>query len=138
MPGGDGTGPAGLGPMTGRAAGYCAGYSAPGYMNPIPGRGYFGRGYSGRGRGFYGRGGGRGRRNWYYATGLPGWVRAAQGLPAWGGQGANPYNPWGAAEITPQQEADMLKEQARAMQEEINSINQRITELESAAKPKKS
>ncbi|MBN2210726.1 MAG: DUF5320 domain-containing protein, partial [Sedimentisphaerales bacterium] len=25
MPGGDGTGPAGFGPMTGRAAGFCAG-----------------------------------------------------------------------------------------------------------------
>ena len=38
MPGGDRTGPAGFGPMTGRAAGYCAGYTVPGYMNPIPGR----------------------------------------------------------------------------------------------------
>ena len=131
MPGGDGTGPRGLGPMTGRAAGYCAGYPVPGYMNPIAGRGYFG---GGRGMG---RGGGRGRRNWYYATGLSGWARAAQGLPAWGGGGAYPYNPWGA-EITPQQESEMLKEQARAMQEEINSINERIKELESTAKSKKS
>ena len=38
MPLGDGTGPAGLGPMTGRAAGYCAGYGVPGFMNPIRGR----------------------------------------------------------------------------------------------------
>ncbi len=60
MPGGDGTGPGGMGPMTGRAAGYCAGYPVPGYMNPIPGGyGYgFGRGGWGRGRG---RGGSRGR-----------------------------------------------------------------------------
>jgi hypothetical protein len=139
MPRGDGTGPMGLGPMTGRAAGYCAGYSVPGYMNPVSGRGYFGWG-----RGM-GRGGGRGRRNWYYATGLPGWSRAAQGLPAWGSGGAypyygapyaNPYNPWGTT-ITPQQEADMLREQAKAMQEEISSINQRIKELESAAKDEK-
>jgi len=36
MPGGDGTGPMGLGPMTGRAAGYCAGYPVPGYMRPRP------------------------------------------------------------------------------------------------------
>ncbi len=43
MPGGDGTGPAGLGPMTGRAAGFCAGYGVPGYMNPIAGRlGFYG------------------------------------------------------------------------------------------------
>ncbi len=84
MPRGDGTGPAGLGPMTGRAAGVCAGYSVPGYMNPIAGRtGYgpvapavgpygaafygfgvpYGRGINpwlGRGFGF-GRGFGRGR-----------------------------------------------------------------------------
>jgi len=43
MPLGDGTGPAGMGPMTGRAAGYCAGYGVPGYMNPIPGRLGYGR-----------------------------------------------------------------------------------------------
>jgi len=42
MPFGDGTGPMGLGPMTGRAAGYCAGYPVPGYMNPYPGYGYWG------------------------------------------------------------------------------------------------
>jgi len=54
MPGGDRTGPGGEGPMTGRVAGYCAGYSVPGYANPIfrCGRGW-GRGYGrGRGRGF--------------------------------------------------------------------------------------
>ena len=37
MPGGNMTGPMGLGPMTGRAAGLCAGYPAPGYMSPGPG-----------------------------------------------------------------------------------------------------
>ena len=57
MPRGDKTGPYGAGPMTGRAAGYCAGYTVPGYMNTGGGysRGY-GRGW---GRGF-GRGWGRG------------------------------------------------------------------------------
>ena len=35
MPRGDGKGPAGLGPMIGRAAGFCAGYPAPIYMNPV-------------------------------------------------------------------------------------------------------
>jgi hypothetical protein len=47
MPRGDKTGPSGAGPMTGRAAGYCAGYTFPGYINPR--RGY-GRGF---GRGWY-------------------------------------------------------------------------------------
>ena len=35
MPFGDGTGPMGMGPMTGRSAGYCAGYGMPGYNNPV-------------------------------------------------------------------------------------------------------
>ena len=60
MPGGDRTGPAGMGPMTGRGAGYCAGYSVPGYANPIAGRGFGGYGAFGRGRG---GGMGMGRRN---------------------------------------------------------------------------
>ena len=43
MPFGDRTGPAGLGPMTGRVAGFCAGYPVPGYMNPAVGRaGFYG------------------------------------------------------------------------------------------------
>jgi len=40
MPLGDGTGPAGMGPMTGRAMGYCAGYPVPGFMNPGFGPGW--------------------------------------------------------------------------------------------------
>ena len=59
MPRGDGTGPMGMGPMTGRAAGYCAGFGVPGYMNAGPGFGY--RRALGRGFGSgYGFGGGRG------------------------------------------------------------------------------
>jgi len=46
MPKGDGTGPNGQGPMTGRGLGYCAGYPMPGFMNCRFGRGM------GRGRGF--------------------------------------------------------------------------------------
>ncbi|MBN2590729.1 MAG: DUF5320 domain-containing protein [Sedimentisphaerales bacterium] len=55
MPRGDRTGPAGMGPMTGRATGFCAGFQAPGFMN------------RGGGRGFGGRGAGRGWRNRYCA-----------------------------------------------------------------------
>jgi len=69
MPGGDHTGPLGQGLRTGRAAGYCAGYDMPGYMNPIPGYGF------GRGRGGGWGGGGRGWRHRFYATGLTGWQR---------------------------------------------------------------
>lgn len=52
MPGGDRTGPMGIGPMSGRSAGYCAGFNTPGYANPAgmyPG-GY--RFFNHRGRGF--------------------------------------------------------------------------------------
>ena len=45
MPFGNGTGPAGMGPMTGRAAGFCTGFGVPGYMNPVAGRaGFYGFG----------------------------------------------------------------------------------------------
>ena len=115
MPRGDGTGPLGLGPMTGRGAGYCAGYPAPGYANPGPGRGWgfgYGRGF-GRGRG-WGRGFGRrfgfGWEAYPYAYGSP------YGYPA---------------NVTPKQEADMLRAEAKAMQEEISAINQRVKDLES-------
>lgn len=43
MPGGDRTGPRGMGPMTGRGAGYCAEYNE-GSLNPMPRRGAFARG----------------------------------------------------------------------------------------------
>jgi hypothetical protein len=48
MPRGDGTGPTGMGPITGRAAGRCAENETGGYANPGAGRG-LGRG---RGMGF--------------------------------------------------------------------------------------
>jgi len=64
MPFGDGTGPAGLGPMTGRAAGFCAGYPMPGYMNPMLGRfGFYGPtvpAFAPYGARFYGYGAGYG------------------------------------------------------------------------------
>jgi hypothetical protein len=121
MPRGDRRGPAGFGPMTGRAAGYCAGYSVPGYMNPVRGRGFFGRG---RGRGF---GQGRGYRNMYWATGLPGWSRFGDFLPA----DADVYS-YGAAAPTPKQEAEVLKNQVKYMQESMAALNKRIGELENS------
>jgi len=69
MPFGDRTGPRGMGPMTGRGAGYCAGFSRPGFANPIPGRQWFGFGWRGRGRG---RGRGFGWR-WYTPYRYPWW-----------------------------------------------------------------
>ena len=123
MPYGDRTGPFGLGPRTGRASGYCAGYTAPGYMNPMPGQGFgFGIGR-----------GGRGRRNWFYATGLTRWLRAAYGYPYRGAGDANLPVP---LTVTREQELDMLKSQAEHLEKTLADMNQRMQELESEKKKK--
>ncbi len=111
MPGGDRTGPAGMGPMTGRAMGFCAGYPVPGTMNPVGG------GFRGFGRG---RGGGRGWRHQFYATGVPGWARGGYGFGA-----AVPMAPSAESEL------EALKQQAEFMQSSLNQINQRIQDIES-------
>lgn len=108
MPAGDGTGPLGLGPMTGRGAGYCAGYPVTGYINPIPGFWGWGRGWSGRGRGW---------RHWYYLTGLPGWARTPASYVQYPG-------------INPQDELNILKNQAQVLKEQLEGIENRIKVLE--------
>ena len=115
MPGGDKTGPRGEGPMTGRQAGYCSGYDAPGYANPWPRWGWGrGGGFGWRGRG--GWGGGRGWRHRFYATGRPGW--AAYG----------PY--WGPPPMTHEQEIDNLRTYAENLEEELRQVKERIEGLE--------
>ncbi len=120
MPRGDSTGPAGMGPMTGRAAGYCAGYQTPGYANSARGRGFWG----------CGRGGGRGWRNWFRATGLPWWARAGYGFPAGGPVPMAPYAP--AADRGP--ELEDLREQAGFFERALGEIRRRIDQLESEHK----
>ena len=110
MPAGNHTGPRGQGPMTGRAAGYCAGYSVPGYMNPIPGRG---PGF-GWGRG---RGSGRGR-----------WFRGGTGT------GFIPYEIPVPAQPSREQEIDMLKQQAEYFKTTLEEISERIEELKAPKK----
>ena len=119
MPRGDRTGPTGMGPMTGRVAGYCAGYGMPGFANPAFGRGFgFGRG---GGRGF--GGGGWGRRNWFCATGMPGWM--GYGVYA---------APFQAPDADTEKQA--LRSQANAIRSELEAIDKRLTELEAGAESK--
>jgi hypothetical protein len=131
MPRGDGTGPAGMGPMTGRAAGYCAGYPVPGYMNPVPGYG-FGRGFNrgfGRGLGF----GFRGARGWRGYGGMPyGTAAYGYGVPY---QAPPAYYtaPYGAGP-SPEQELDALKGQAEYFEDALEGIKKRIQELEAEKK----
>ena len=115
MPRGDRTGPMGSGPMTGRGAGYCGGVGEPGFMNPA------------------GRGGGRGRRHWFYATGLPGWARAGMGLPAWGAPLAPPAPV--AAATASGAEVAALKAHAAHLEQTLQSMKKRIQNLEGTAKP---
>jgi len=88
--------------MSGRQAGYCSGYDAPGYANPAP--------RLGLARGC--RGGRRGQRHMYYATGLPRWARGEAVTPA------------------PQQQLDALKHQAEWLQDQLEAVVQRIGEIE--------
>lgn len=120
MPRGDRTGPMGMGPLTGRGAGYCVGAGVPGYANPVAGRGFgLGGGRMGSGRGV--GGGGRGRRNMYYATGLPGWRR-------FGGY-AQPF-----PEVNAETERQALRNEARALQSELDQIKKRLAEFETETK----
>ena len=43
---------------------------------------------------------------------------------------ATPYDPWGAAELTPEQELDFLKAEAQQVRDELTAIEERIQELE--------
>jgi hypothetical protein len=122
MPRGDRTGPEGIGHMTGRGAGYCAGYGMPGFMNPA----------SGSFAGGFGLGRGRGRRNRYYATGLPGWQRGPMGSPDAYPPYAPPVSPDympPVPQLTREQEANALREQVEMMQENIEAARERLEKL---------
>lgn len=119
MPRGDGTGPWGQGPMTGRAAGYCAGYDQPGAASPGPGRGY-------------GRGQGRGLGPW-------GWGRGAGGGRGmrWGTPGGW-VGPVGPAEPTPLPAVDektVLERQREGLRAQLEQLEARLKSLEGPAAP---
>ncbi len=115
MPGRNGTGPNGMGPMTGRGAGPCGGSAGQGWTNRAGGG--FGMGY--------GRGGGRGR----------GWRQDWSGGP-WGGRRGGGYGaaygypvPYGQPD--PDLEKQALADQAKALQAQLDSIQNRLAEIES-------
>ncbi|MBN1873406.1 MAG: DUF5320 domain-containing protein, partial [Anaerolineae bacterium] len=88
--------------------GYCAGYDAPGYANPLPGRGLgmgrrFGWGRGG-GRGWWGRG--YGRRQPFYETMPPAWTPP-----------------------TREQEIASLQAEAGWLKEQLDAIMQRLSEI---------
>jgi hypothetical protein len=126
MPRGDGTGPLGMGPKTGRGAGFCTGYDVAGYANPWFGRGYFCRG------GNFGRSGmpAGGRsfrwRNWYNATGEPFWARGRQLSWNWP-QGQTPQQE--SSPANNEAEINYLKNEASILENELKNIKERLENL---------
>lgn len=100
MPRGNRSGPMGMGPRTGRGAGFCAGFANPGFANP---GGYRGPGCA-RGRGY---------RNMYCRTGLPGWASA------------NFFYPGGPI----LDEEEVLKQQETGLEEQLRRVKERRRQL---------
>ena len=126
MPKGNGNGPMGMGPMTGRGMGYCAGLAEPGYQNRNgfgAGNGYrSGAGYgNGNGAGYgkrsgFGCGGRRGNRHMFYATGQPRRARYRKLVNA---------GPEAAFD-----EKTALKNQAAFLAVQLEQVNKRLSDLE--------
>lgn len=106
MPGGDGTGPMGMGSMTGCGAGFCAGVPYAGYANSYVAP--------------CGFGGRRGFRRMYYATNLPGWARFGY-----------PQNVGATEPIN--DEREFLSRQADYLENQLKQVKNRISDLEENA-----
>ncbi len=122
MPGFDGTGPRGMGPMTGGGRGFCSpwGIGAAFRAGVIP------------------------SYPWApYPYGSPGAIPSYRGYAPYGGPGAMPFyggyapgtapatpgaTPY-APQMAPEQELDYLKNQAQMMREQLERIEARIREL---------
>lgn len=93
--------------------------------------------------------GGRGNRFMYYATGQPGWMRFGYS-PGWVGRSASGLGPcaeyimmgrWPTPQapagmpfappgLSPEQELQMLRNQARMLKQQLDQVNERIKKLE--------
>ena len=104
MPGGNRTGPNGLGSRTGRRMGFCSGFDSPGYAN---------QGFGGRNNEMgFGRGGGRG-------FGI-GFGRGARG-GFWNNQlNQNQQTP--IQQPTKEQEKQILEQELKQLDEEESSL----------------
>ncbi len=102
MPRGDGTGPMGMGRMTGRGMGYCTSAVTPGPMN-----------YVGFGGGF---GCGRGFRRMFNATGLPGWARSSYPV------NTGMYEP----DVS---EKEVLNNQVEFLENQLQQVKKRLSNL---------
>jgi hypothetical protein len=101
MPGFDRTGPEGMGPMTGGRRGLC------------------GSGTNRRFASWPGRGRGRGYRNIYRNTGMPGWTE---------------YGNTNPSIMDRDEELDFLKEQETLLKNELKSVEKRLRDFGSQHK----
>jgi len=128
MPGGDRTGPLGMGPRTGRVAGLCAGFGMPGFAKP-------------RGVGGYGRGGGMGSglgsgggydRGWchrFFATGIVGRGRGrgSRFSPGYGYPDEHAENPqYENTKATMEEEAEYLKSARDDINKRLDAIQAKM------------
>ena len=121
MPRGDGKGPMGAGAMAGRSGSYCRQSPTAGSDNTMTGRGLGAgsrRNCPARGQGQGSGGGRRGQRNMFQATGIPGRMNLGGGSPQ--------------AQVNPETEKDILKNQAKALQEQMDLLKIRLDALETA------
>ncbi len=118
MPGGNGMGPMGQGPMSGRGMGWCRG------ANTSDSTGQNEAGYG------MGRGGGRGNgwrhRHGFRTSGLPGWLRAWMG--AFGGSTPSPRDL--NSNLSDKQELEILKQKADTLERALGEIRARIQDVE--------
>jgi hypothetical protein len=134
MPGGDRTGPAGAGPRTGRAMGYCTGQENPGFVTAGGGRGP-GRGAGGgrrrRGRGGLGPAGGnaRGGRGGRFRTWAVEEPATAPVAPPQLDVSDQPAPDGSAEPASESAELDRLGEQLQALQHQAQEIETRIEQL---------
>ncbi|MGD9044823.1 MAG: DUF5320 domain-containing protein [Desulfobacterales bacterium] len=110
MPGFDGTGPAGSGPMSGGGRGYCILSGSYNLRRPRL-----------RQRTGFGYGRGRGYRHIFWETGLPRWARG----------GPSRWNQYSGSPVSRKSEIEMLKGEAEALKEDLYAIQARVKDLES-------
>lgn len=130
MPRGDGTGPVGMGPMTGRRAGYCAGAHEPGFLNRAWGNRHYCGGHSGGwGKGHCDgtRGGGWGHRFRYHETGQPGWQRSAAVE-----QDYAPSTDVNGAATSSSQLLESIKAQIDHLERSINALKNQLQDAQAA------
>jgi hypothetical protein len=118
MPRGNGMGPMGQGPMTGRGMGWCRGASnAIGMPPKLPGSGL---GWDG------GRGGGWRHRYRGNATGLPGWQRAQAGGHRFGASVPGSFPP----AFSKEEELASLRLQVSNLGQALGALKARIEVLD--------